>query len=89
MKNKIDKVSPELQEIVDELKKHPQCSYVIFYEKDANKSYTYKDSFFMSLVLSTLSGRDITCVLKEPDEHYKDKTTLYCRDIGEYKTMRE
>lgn len=31
MKNKIDKVSPELQEIVDELKKHPQCSYVIFY----------------------------------------------------------
>jgi len=89
MKNKIDKVSPEVQKIVDELKKHPECSYVVFYEKGASKLSTGEDSFLMSLVLSALMDRDITCVLTEPDEYHSDKTVLFCKDLSEYKTMEE
>lgn len=83
MKNKINKVSPiimALALIVEKMKHLPKCNFIIVYTRDINSmsvDEVENTSKNLSLLVSSLCGRGIMCVLKEPDDTHDDGDVLF------------
>jgi len=66
--------------IVEKIKNLPKCNFIIVCTKDTN-SMTADEientSKNLSLLVSSLSGRGVICVLKDPDDTYADGDVLF------------